>query len=168
VRLRVPAGSNIAFDDLVRGHVEEDVGEGAGDFVLRRGDGVFAYQLVVAIDDAAMRISHVIRADDLLASTARQILLMKLLGYASVPTYAHIPLVVAPDGERLAKRTQVSTVRELAQQGISPAAVVGTLARGLGLVDLQGPLSVNDVARALQPATAWRKEPWPIPHLSAK
>jgi glutamyl-tRNA synthetase len=163
LRLRVAEGTLIAFDDAVRGHVEEDVGRTAGDFVLRRGDGVFAYQLVVAVDDAAMGVSHVVRADDLLESTARQILLMQLLGYAAIPTYAHVPLVVAPDGQRLAKRTRGATVRELRERGVGAGEIIGGLARGLGLVGSSGPLTAREVAKALTPPTAWRKEPWPMP-----
>ncbi len=165
IRLRVPERSLIAFEDAVRGRVEEDVGDAVGDFVLRRGDGVFAYQLVVALDDAAMGVTHVVRADDLLASTARQILLMRLLGFTSVPAYAHVPLVVAPSGERLAKRTRGATVRELAERGVSAEVILGTLARGLGLVagDAARGLTPRDVASALRPPASWRRQPWPLP-----
>jgi glutamyl-tRNA synthetase len=164
IRLRVPQGAIVRFDDAICGSVEEDVGRSAGDFVLRRGDGVFAYQLVVAIDDAEMGVSHVVRADDLLGSTARQMLLMRLLGHTSAPTYAHVPLVLATEGERLAKRTRGATVRELAEQGVRPEAIVGELARGLGLVppERQGSLSPREVAAALVGPTAWRKTPWPM------
>ena len=110
IRLRVPERSTVAFDDGVRGHIEQRIDLEVGDFVLRRGDGVFAYQLVVALDDALMNITDVIRADDLLASTPRQILLLRLLGFTAtdIPRYAHVPLFVASDGERLAKRTRGS------------------------------------------------------------
>ncbi len=164
IRLRVPEGLVIELHDGIRGPQSEDVGKAAGDFVLRRGDDVFAYQLVVAVDDAAMGVSHVVRADDLLASTARQILLMRLLGHADVPEYAHVPLVVAPNGERLAKRTRGATVRELAERGIRPETVVGKLAEGLGLVPSgAGPLTPRQVASALRPPATWRRAPWPIP-----
>jgi glutamyl-tRNA synthetase len=167
IRLRVPAGARIAFDDLVHGHVEEDVGQEAGDIVLRRADDVFAYQLVVAVDDAASGVTHVVRADDLRSSTARQILILKLLGYedARIPRYGHVPLVVAPDGERLAKRAGGATVRALRERGVAPEKVVGELARGLGLVgpDVTGPLSPRDVAARLEPPARWRKTPWPHP-----
>ncbi|MBX3220837.1 MAG: tRNA glutamyl-Q(34) synthetase GluQRS [Labilithrix sp.] len=164
IRLRVPDGARVAFEDAVAGAVEEDVARAAGDFVLRRGDGVFAYQLVVAIDDAEMGVSHVVRADDLLGSTARQVLLMRLLGHAAAPSYAHVPLVVAPDGARLAKRTRGATTRELAEAGVAPEAIVGALARGLGLVPPgAGPLTPREVAAALRPPSAWRRTPWPMP-----
>jgi glutamyl-tRNA synthetase len=164
IRLRTSPGDIVVFDDAVRGRFEEDVAEAVGDFVLRRGDGVFAYQLVVAIDDAEMRISHVVRGDDLLASTARQLLLMRLLGYGETPTYAHVPLVVAGSGERLAKRTPGSIVRDLARAGVLPETIIGEMARGLGLVErIEGGLSARDVAHALRPMTSWRKTPWPLP-----
>lgn len=159
IRLRVPEDSVIAFDDLVHGHVEENVGAVVGDFVLRRGDGVFAYQLAVAVDDAE-EVTHVIRADDLLGSTARQILLMKLLGHTDVPTYAHLPLVLAADGQRLAKRNGGGAiVREL---GRSAEQIIGALARGLGLTAKAGPLTPRDVANELSPPSAWRKSGWRI------
>ena len=164
-RLRVPARARVSFDDAVAGRVEEDVSLSVGDFVLRRGDGVFAYQLVVAVDDAEMNVTHVVRADDLLASTARQLLLMRLLGYTSTPTYVHVPLVLAPDGGRLAKRTRGATVRELIARGVAPDALVGALAHGLGLVAPEAParLMPADVARALTTPDRWRRTPWPMP-----
>jgi len=153
LRLRVPDGVTVVFDDLVRGRIEQHVDVSVGDFVLCRGDGVFAYQLVVAVDDAAMRISHVVRADDLLASTARQILLMRLLGTAEehIPAYAHVPMVVAHDGERLAKRVGSATIRDLRARGITADAIKDALGRGLGLVTGQ------------EPPSSWRRHPWPIP-----
>jgi glutamyl-tRNA synthetase len=165
VRLRVGGGAPVVFDDLVQGRVEQHVEVSVGDFVLRRGDGVYAYQFVVAVDDAEMRISHVVRGADLLASTARQLLLMRLLGVAddALPRYAHVPMVVAPGGDRLAKRAGSATVRELHQRGPSAEEIVGQLAHGLGLIDSPGPRPAKDVAAAMRPPAAWRKEPWPVP-----
>lgn len=166
IRLRVPHGSKLAFEDLVRGHIEQHVDERVGDFVLRRGDGVYAYQLVVAVDDSTMRISHVVRADDLLASTPRQLLLMGLLGVPAgeVPAYAHVPMVVAATGDRLAKRVGSTTIRSLRERGLSSEEIIGPLACGLGLVPGDPrPLSAREVAVALQPPSAWRQAPWPLP-----
>lgn len=164
IRLRVPENTNVTFEDAICGEVEENVAAAVGDFVLRRGDGVFAYQFVVALDDAEEGVTHVVRADDLLSSTARQIFLMRLLGHDAIPTYAHVPLVVAADGQRLAKRLRGQTVRELGARGISAPAIVATLARGLGLVTHAAPeLSPMDVARALTPPSSWRKVSWPLP-----
>jgi glutamyl-tRNA synthetase len=158
IRLRVPPNTSVVFDDLLRGTIEEDVGQAAGDFVLRRGDGVFAYQLVVAVDDA-QDVTHVLRADDLLGSTARQILLMRMLGYERVPTYGHLPLVLAKDGQRLAKRNGGSTIRELRE---SPAEIIGALARGLRLTKREGPLTPSEVAASLTAPSVWRTEAWPL------
>jgi glutamyl-Q tRNA(Asp) synthetase len=102
IRFRVPR-ETIAFYDLLRGHVEEDVASQTGDFVVRRADGLFAYQLAVVVDDAEQGVTQVVRGVDLLPSTARQIALQRALGYAT-PEYAHIPLVMNPDGTKLGKR----------------------------------------------------------------
>ena len=166
IRLRVPDGAVVMFDDLVRGRVEQHVDVSVGDFVLRRGDGVFAYQLVVAIDDGAMGITHVVRAEDLLASTPRQILLMRLLGFASaeVPSYAHVPMVVSATGDRLAKRVGSATIRSLRDRGLTANDIVGALAHGLGLVkgDARA-MTPQEVADSLEPPSSWRREAWPLP-----
>jgi glutamyl-tRNA synthetase len=163
LRLRVPDGAIVSFDDRLRGPVEQDVARTVGDFVLRRGDGVFAYQLACAVDDALMQIDLVVRGDDLLASTPRQLLLMRLLEMPHAPAYAHVPLVVAPSGERLAKRSPGATVRDLRAHGTRVEDVIGELARGLGLTTHRGPLAASDVAAALEPTARWRTVPWPIP-----
>lgn len=102
IRFRVP-DETIAFDDLLRGRVEEHVGSQTGDFVVRRADGLFAYQLAVVVDDGEQGVTQVVRGVDLLGSTARQIALQRALGYPT-PEYAHIPLVTNPDGSKLGKR----------------------------------------------------------------
>lgn len=102
VRFRVP-DDVIAFDDLVRGHIEEHVAIRSGDFVVKRADGLFAYQLAVVVDDAEQAVTQVVRGDDLLASTPRQIALQRALGYAT-PVYAHLPLVRNADGTKVSKR----------------------------------------------------------------
>ena len=166
IRLRVPDGATVAFDDLVRGRIEQHVDVSVGDFVLRRGDGVYAYQLVVAVDDAAMRISHVVRADDLLASTPRQILLMRLLGVPpdAIPSYAHVPMVVGATGDRLAKRVGSTTIRSLRERGLTAPEIVGHLAHGSAWSRASPrPLSAREVAAALQPPSSWRRAPWPLP-----
>ena len=150
LRVRVPLGTRIVFEDLARGRIEQDLSKAVGDFVLRRGDGVYAYQLVVAVDDAAMAISDVVRADDLLLSTPRQIWLMQELGMAA-PRYAHVPMVVAADGDRLAKRAGALSIRALRDRGIRAEKIRDVLGEGLGCVTGHEP-----------PAT-WRKTPWPVP-----
>jgi glutamyl-Q tRNA(Asp) synthetase len=102
VRFRAP-DRNIPFRDLIAGDTDENVAERTGDFVVKRADGVFAYQLAVVVDDAAQGVTQVVRGADLLPSTARQIALQEALGYPR-PQYAHVPLVLAPDGSKLGKR----------------------------------------------------------------
>jgi glutamyl-tRNA synthetase len=130
-RFRVPDGP-ISFRDRFHGECSFDVAVTVGDFVVARADGVPSYQLAVAVDDAAMRVSDVLRGDDLLPSTARQILLFRALGLP-VPAFAHVPLVVGPDGERLAKRHGALSVGELRERGVAPSELVGMLAAASGL-----------------------------------
>jgi glutamyl-tRNA synthetase len=101
--------------------------------VLRRGDGAWAYQLAVVVDDAAMHVTEVVRGADLLDSTARQILLAQTLGLP-VPSYAHAPLVVGPDGEKLSKRHGAPDLSQLRERGVDPRLVVAELARSAGLI----------------------------------
>jgi len=102
VRFRVPEGM-VAFEDRVRGRVEEEVARAVGDFVVKRADGPFAYQLAVVVDDAEQEVAEVVRGGDLLSSTARQIALQRALGLPT-PSYAHLPLLLGPDGKKLGKR----------------------------------------------------------------
>ena len=132
VRLAVPPGEVVVVDRW-QGEVRQDVAREVGDFVLRRGDGVFAYQLAVVVDDLAMGIEEVVRGADLLESAPRQALLARLLG-AEPPGFAHAPLVVGPDGERLAKRARGVPLRDRREAGETGPAVLGHLARLLGLV----------------------------------
>ena len=125
-RLRVAEGG-VGFDDLLHGPQAFDVAGSVGDFVVMRADGIAAYQLAVTLDDAAMGITDVVRGDDLLASTARQLLLYRALGLPP-PRFAHLPLVVGEDGERLAKRHGALSLGELRERGADPRRVVGLLA----------------------------------------
>lgn len=124
------------------------------DFVLRRNDGVTAYNLAVVVDDAEQGIDQVVRGDDLLPSTPRQAYLASLLGIPS-PEYAHVPLVVNSDGARLAKRDGAVTLRDLADAGSPPAAVRDRLLESLGLP--AGPL--GNALAAFAP-DALPREPW--------
>jgi glutamyl-Q tRNA(Asp) synthetase len=101
IRLRTGDGI-VGFDDAVQGHFEQSAHEQIGDFVLRRADGLWAYQLAVVVDDAAQRITEVVRGSDLLDSTPRQILLQRALGLPT-PGYAHLPLAVDTEGRKLSK-----------------------------------------------------------------
>ena len=103
----------------------------AGDFILRRSDGVFAYQLAVVVDDAAMEVTEVVRGQDLLSSTARQIWLYRTLGLPA-PAFAHAPLLLAADGRRLSKRDGDVSLEQL-QQRYTPEQIIGKLGWLCGL-----------------------------------
>ena len=148
LRLRIPEDARVKFTDGVLGNIEEDVAVQCGDFVLRRGDGLFGYHLAVTVDDAAMQITDIVRGADLLSSTARQILLLRLLGAREIPRYSHVPLVLAADGTRLAKRNRRAQIRGLREDGASPEAVLGLLAHGLGLAETASPKTARQVAAA--------------------
>lgn len=107
-RLAVP-DTEVRFEDAVQEHQRQNLAREAGDFVLLRADGLFAYQLAVVVDDAAQGITHVVRGADLLDSTPRQIHLQRLLGYAT-PAYAHLPVAVNGAGEKLSKQTLAAPV----------------------------------------------------------
>ncbi|KAF1700252.1 tRNA glutamyl-Q(34) synthetase GluQRS [Pseudoxanthomonas suwonensis] len=102
IRLRVPDGSHVAFEDGLQGRFEQQVDREVGDFVLLRADGYWAYQLAVVVDDAAQGVTDVVRGADLLDSTPRQILLQRALGLP-VPRYLHLPLLLDADGHKLSK-----------------------------------------------------------------
>lgn len=108
VRVRAPEGA-VRFHDLIQGPIEIDLATSIGDFVIRRRDGLFAYQLAVAVDDAAQNITHVVRGSDLLASTPRQLVLQNNLGL-SHPTYAHVPLVTDENRIKLSKSAGAGAV----------------------------------------------------------
>ncbi len=122
-RFRVPDGEAISFNDLRQGMQEFIAGRDFGDFLVWRRDDVPAYQLAVVVDDAAMRITEVVRGMDLLRSTARQILLARALGIAP-PDYYHCPLVLDENGARLAKRHEALSLRRLRAAGASPQALM--------------------------------------------
>ena len=108
IRLRVADGL-VAFNDAIQGRFEQSAREQIGDFVLRRADGLWAYQLAVVVDDAAQGITEVVRGADLLDSTPRQILLQRTLGLPT-PAYAHLPLVLGADGRKLSKSSEAMPV----------------------------------------------------------
>ncbi|GAB2538496.1 tRNA glutamyl-Q(34) synthetase GluQRS [Brachybacterium huguangmaarense] len=134
-----------------------EVSGGVDDVVLRRGDGVVAYNLAVVVDDGAAGVDQVVRADDLLSSAPRQSHLAHLLGLPG-PTYAHVPLAVAPSGARLAKRDGAVTLRDRLALGESAADVVGRIGDSLGV---PGCRTAADVLERWDPATLPR-EPWVV------
>jgi glutamyl-tRNA synthetase len=133
LRFRVSPGL-VRFLDAVQGPVEQDVAQAVGDFVVQRTDGVASYQLAVVVDDAASGVTEVLRGDDLLSSTPRQLQLHEALGLVP-PSYAHVPLLLQTDGKRLAKRDGATTAAGLRARGVSGPAIVGLLAGWSGLGD---------------------------------
>ena len=132
LRWRVP-DATIAFSDRLAGAHAQALAREVGDFVLRRADGAWTYQIAVVVDDAAMAITDVVRGADLLASTPRQIALFQALG-APVPTYAHVPLILGPGGAKLSKRDGAPDLGALRAAGVSPGRVLAVLARSVGLL----------------------------------
>ena len=121
-RFRVPDGEAIRFTDTARGEQTFTAGVDFGDFVVWRKDDVPAYELAVVADDIAMGITEVVRGEDLLLSTARQLLVYRALG-ATAPAWCHLPLVRDAEGRRLAKRHQSLSIRELRARGLTPDEV---------------------------------------------
>jgi glutamyl-tRNA synthetase len=153
-RFRLP-GSTPVFNDRMKGITTVDLRSDEGDFVVWKSADAPAYQLAVVVDDALGGITDVVRGDDLVPSTPRQILLYQALGWTP-PRFAHVPLVVGPDGRRLAKRhgdTRLTTLRE---QGMTSAELVGLLAWSCGWIAEIRPISV----RELIPLFRWDS----IPH----
>ena len=130
------AGGLIPFKDLVFGSLSEDVETSAGDFVVKRADGPFAYQLAVVVDDAAQGVTEVVRGADLLDSTARQIALQRALDLPT-PSYAHLPLVLGPDGKKLGKRDGALPLETLDEARLR--ASLAFALKALGQDPVEGP-----------------------------
>lgn len=158
-RLRVD-GRVVAVDDLIQGPYAQKLDRDCGDFLVRRSDGAFAYQLAVVVDDAAQGISSVVRGVDLLCSTPQQVYLQDLLGLPHA-RYAHVPLLVAPDGRRLAKRNRDATLDELLARFKTPAGVVGHIAYVTGLIPEEEPVTPEQLLATFDLdalARRWRGE----------
>lgn len=153
--------ASVRFVDRLCGAVEERVDLSVGDFVLKRRDGLYAYQLAVVVDDWTMDIDEVVRGADLLDSTARQIQLLEALG-ARRPLYAHVPLVVGADGEKLSKRDASLTLRSLRQAGAAPWQVAGYLAWSLGILDRPAALRPRDLLTEFSWSRVGKAE-WRLP-----
>jgi glutamyl-tRNA synthetase len=152
--LRLHGGGETCFDDLLHGEVRLGWEACGGDFPLRRSDGVISYQLAVAVDDMDQAINLVVRGADILPCTPRQIFLFRLL-HASVPRYAHVPLLLDHAGVRLAKRHQSLELRVLREKGVSPKAIVGYLGSLAGLL----PENAAATPAELVSEFAWGKLP---------
>lgn len=135
--------STISFTDLFYGTITRTLKAGADDFVVRRADGLVAYQLAVSIDDGEMGITHVFRGNDLLDSTPGQAWLIQKLGY-QVPAYGHLPLLVDTRGIRLSKRQKGITVRELRNRGLRPEDLTGLLLHLAGGLPELRPVSLEE------------------------
>lgn len=156
--LRVRAdGAESAVWDVLHGEVRGIV----DDFVLVRGDGAFAYNLAVVVDDLDAGVDQVVRGDDLLTSSPRQAWLARTLG-GQAPEYAHVPLAVNAEGRRLAKRDGSVTLADLAARGHTPSQVLTLLASSLGLCAPDEPVSLEMLLERFDPARLPR-EPWVVP-----
>jgi len=149
VRLRVPE-SRVVFEDLLAGRVACDVARECGDFVLRRADGVFTYQLAVTVDDADLGVTHIVRGADLLASTPRQIVLQQALAYPT-PAYLHLPVALNDDGGKLSKQTLATPLIDS-----DPLPALLRAAAFLGLDRLPAIVSIEEFWQFVQPH--WKRE----------
>jgi glutamyl-Q tRNA(Asp) synthetase len=155
LRIALPLNCSINFEDLTLGKQHQDLNQAVGDFVLRRRDGLFTYQLAVVVDDAEQGITHVVRGEDLLSNTARQIHLQKILGYPT-PSYLHLPLVIDEAGEKLSKQTLATSIHtENEQQALNE---LRKAASHLGLRNLPDGKAIS-IAEWLFAATqAWDRK----------
>jgi glutamyl-tRNA synthetase len=154
LRFRVPSGKVIEFDDMVRGPQRVDC-DHIGDFIIRRSDGTPAFFFGNAVDDADMGITHVLRGEDHLTNTPRQILLLEALGRA-VPLYGHLALIVAEGGAPLSKRHGARAVADLRREGYLPEAVINYLARLGHAYDSEELLGMGDLATRFDTARLGR------------
>lgn len=147
-RLLVPDANDpavtVEVHDLVYGTHRQDLARECGDFLVRRSDGVVAYQLAVVVDDGLMGVTEVVRGHDLLGSCARQMYLQRLLGLPH-PRYGHVPLLVAPDGRRLSKRDRDLDLGEMRKALPGPERLIGALAHLVGLAEAGESVSADDL-----------------------
>jgi glutamyl-Q tRNA(Asp) synthetase len=156
-RLRVEAGPPLCFDDGLQGRLCQDLATEVGDFVLRRADGYFAYQLAVVVDDADQGVTHVVRGADLLESTPRQLYLQRCLGLPT-PDYAHLPVAVNAVGEKLSKQTLAMAI-----DGLPPAAA---LAAALGFLGQAPPAWL--ASAGVDEVWAWALAHWCLTRVPRK
>jgi glutamyl-Q tRNA(Asp) synthetase len=152
-RLALPQHCQIEFIDAALGHQSQDLNTEVGDFVLRRSDGLFTYQLAVVVDDAQQGITHIVRGEDLLSNTARQIHLQQILGYKT-PQYLHLPLVLDEHGEKLSKQTLATQINT--QDEKSALAELRKAAQHLGLENLPDGENITIAEWLLAATRAWR------------
>ena len=155
LRFKVPT-EPLHFSDLLAGEQTVSAAQHIGDFVVRRADGLWAYQLAVVADDIAMKIDEVVRGDDLLTSTGAQLLLYEALG-ETPPRYMHVPLLLGEDGERMAKRKGSLTLNALRRSGVRAARVTGLLAYTLGLLPELGEVTPAGLLATFAPGRLHRE-----------
>ena len=149
IRLRVP-DEDVTFTDGLFGLQQENLARDCGDFILRRSDGLYGYQLAVVVDDALQGVTEVVRGRDILSATPRQLYLQRLLGY-DAPEYVHIPLLMDAEGRRLAKRDKDLDLAALSRR-FSPEEILGFLAFSAGILPEIRPVSLED----LLPVFDWK------------
>ena len=146
-RVKVP-DREFRFTDLVQGEYRENLSTDCGDFVVRRADGVYVYQLAVTVDDGEAGVNEVVRGWDLLSSAPRQMYLQELWGFAH-PRYAHIPMLMAPEGRRLSKRDRDLDMGALRSR-LKPEQLIGVLAHAAGLTETAQPISAAELATVFE------------------
>jgi len=153
IRVALPGSCVLQFKDRMKGVQSQDLTTQVGDFVLRRADGLFTYQLAVVVDDHLQDITHIVRGEDLLSNTARQLYLQQILGY-QIPSYLHLPLVTNAAGEKLSKQTQALEI-----DTSNTDAILNSLRRAaihLGLNDDRKELGKTIHEWLLMKANQWR------------
>ena len=150
-RVRVP-DEPVVVDDCFAGRREFDLSQAGGDFVIFKNDGIAAYQLAVVADDADAGVNCIVRGDDLLESAARQIHLRRLLGLGDGVAYWHLPLVVGPDGRRLAKRHGDTRLAAYRSKGVRPQRVLGLLGYWSALLGQRREATFDELAENFDPA----------------
>lgn len=155
MRLRVPE-EVITFEDGLYGHQSENLAQDCGDFILRRSDGLFGYQLAVVVDDALSGVNEVVRGRDILTATPRQIYLLRELGYP-VPRYIHIPLLMDADGRRLAKRDRDLDLSALSKR-FTAEQLLGKLAYSAGLLKEERPAAMDALIESFDWAKVKRED----------
>ncbi len=149
-RVKVP-DREFALTDLCYGKFQQNLSEECGDFVVRRADGIFVYQLAVVVDDGLAGVTEVVRGWDLLGSAPRQMYLQELLGF-SHPQYGHVPMLMSADGRRLSKRDRDLDLERL-RTCCTPEKIIGILAHAAGLIDTPRSISAAELAREF----SWEK-----------
>ncbi len=156
----------LAWNDLVRGEIAINPVTTGGDFVVGRSSGEPSYQLAVVCDDAAMGVNQVIRGDDLVSSTPKQISLYQALGWPE-PTFGHVPLVLGSDGRRLAKRDGAIKLATLRESGMDSSQLIAVIASSLGVEGVPSEIRPNELVRRFDltklPTSLWVFDPAPVP-----